>query len=161
MIRLAATSYLIFAFTVGQAAFCFVCCTLKACAAPSPSTAASTPHVRPLKPVPSEGRGGCPHCSKHQKESVGEKSPTGESDGKNRCPCKERRAKMVALELFTDHVRGWSLEDDFPALGVGDALSGVTPDLSVLTKPMATPGLRDGPWLSADDLRSFHHVIRC
>ena len=160
MVRVAVTSYLIFAFAAGQATFCFFCCTLKACATPVHSSAANTTHFSSSKAPTSEGEG-CPHCKKHQKEPSPEKSPSPEKEKHNRCPCKEHGTALVTLDVFTDHARGWSLEQDFSASLAFDGPSQLAPVITSLTRPRATTGLRDGPWLSASDLLTTHHVIRC
>jgi hypothetical protein len=157
----AVTSYLIFAFAAGQATFCFFCCTLKACATPVHSSAANTTHFSSSKAPASEGEGGCPHCKKHQKEPSPEKSSSPEKEKHNRCPCKEHGTALVMLDVFTDHARGWSLEQVFSASLAFDGPSELAPVITSLTRPRATTGLRDGPWLSASDLFTTHHVIRC
>lgn len=161
MVRVVVTFYLIFAFAAGQAAFCFFCCTLKACAAPVHSSAANTTHSSPSKAPASEGESGCPHCKKHQKESSPGKSPSPEKEKHNGCPCKERGTTLVTPDVFTDHSRERTLEQVFSASLAFDGPSLLLPHVTSLTRPRATTGLRDGPWLSASDLLTTHHVIRC
>ena len=161
MVRVAVTSYLIFAFAAGQAAFCFLCCTLKACATPVHSSAANTTHSSPLKAPASAGEGGCPSCKTHQKKPSPEKSPSPEKEKHNGCPCKEHGTTLVTQDVFTDHARGWSLEQVFSTYLAFDGPSLLLPHVTSLTPSRATTGLRDGPWLSASDLLTTHHVIRC
>lgn len=149
MYRAAISYYLIFAFSAGPAAFC--CCALKAMAAPF-HTAATNSAVSPEA-------GGCPHCKKDQgeKPAAPDKSPE-----KDRCPCKEHGSTAALPDALPDEARAWSAADAWSLAFLSVDATSLHPACSVApTGPSISAGLRDGPWLSASDLLSTHHVIRC
>jgi len=150
--RVAVTYYLVLALSAGPAAFC--CCAPKALATSFQPVAVKT------KPAPSEPA--CPHCKKHQDETPPspEKSPPpgkGPDDG---CPCKHGGTATLP-DAVPDNARVLPSADSPAAVLSLDAVGVFSADLSAPVRLGSATGLRVGPWLTASDLLSTHHVIRC
>lgn len=153
VLRVAITYYLIFTISAGPAVFC--CCAFKAVAAPRQATAS---HSSPL-----QSGEACPRCQKHRDEQPppAEKTPTpyrGQQDG---CPCKARGGQAVFPSAVPDETRAWSFLDVSSSALALDTAGILTATHKVSTRPTISAGLRDGPWLSAGDLLTTHHIIRC
>ncbi|WP_143393615.1 hypothetical protein [Fimbriiglobus ruber] len=151
VLRVAVTYYLALVLIVGPAANC--CCVLGATAAPYPVPTVSSPLSTPV-----EVDGRCPHCKKHQQTPPSGKSQDQEKNP--RCPCQEQQPEAITSDTLTDLALGWSLDQVFSVCPIG-VLDLSAHDMTSLAQPQAVAGLRDGPWLSASDLISAHHVIRC
>lgn len=154
MLRVAVSYYLILTFSAGPAAFC--CCALKSLAAPFHAVAAESPS-------PSQTGDTCPHCKKHQGEhpSSPEKAPVPDKGPHDGCPCKEHGPAAALPDAVPDHARAWS-PADAPSVVLSLDVVGVLSAASAApARPAASAGLRLGPWLSAGDLLTTHHVIRC
>lgn len=154
MLRVAVSYYLILALSAGPAAFC--CCALKSLAGPLHALAAEA-----TSPASQTGDV-CPHCKKQRDEQPAppEKSPAPDKGPHDGCPCKEHGPAAALPDAVPDGARAWS-----PADAPSDVLSldavGVHSADFVAPPRAASAGLRDGPWLSAGDLLTAHHVIRC
>ncbi len=154
MYRVAVTYYLILALSAGPAAFC--CCAFKSVAAPLRGVAGKSTS-------PSQTGDACPHCKKHRDEqpSSPEKSPAPDKGPHDGCPCKGHCPAVALPDAVPDHARGWS-SADVPSIVLSLDVVGIhSADFVAPARAATLAGLRDGPWLSAGDLRSAHHVIRC
>ena len=154
MVRMAVGYYLILAFSAGPAAFC--CCALNSLAAPFHAVAVITPGPPP------QPDGHCPLCKTHQDRPTSpEKPPAPDKEPPGGCPCKGHCPAAVLSDAVSDDAREWSSEPVVAGVSAPELPAIFTPDLAALNRPDVPTGLRDGPWLSAGDLLSTHHVIRC
>lgn len=147
MLRVAVSYCLILTLTAGQAVFC--CCTFKSFSPAHYLTARNTAQL-PQQEDP------CPHCKKHQSEAP---SPASEKP-KDRCPCKDQCPATGLAEAVPDTARAWS-PDDASSFVASLPEFGVFADAALTAQPRTSTGLRDGPWLTAHDILTTHHVIRC
>lgn len=155
MVRMAVSYYLILAFSAGPAAFC--CCALNSLAASFHAVAV----VNPGSPPRPDGL--CPLCNKHQNRPTPspEKAPAPDKEPPGGCPCKGLCPAAVLPDVVTDNAREWSPEQVAAGVSAPELPAIFSPDFAARNRPGVPPGLRDGPWLSAGDLLSTHHVIRC
>jgi hypothetical protein len=151
--RVAVSYYLILALSAGPA---FCCCALKSIAAPIHAVAAKTTS-------PAQADDACPHCKKHQGEKPlsPENSPAPENRPQDGCPCKDHGPAAALPDAVPDHARAWSSADNASLVLSLDAVGILSADFAAPARPCALAGLRAGPWLTAGDLLSTHHVIRC
>lgn len=154
MFQVAVTYYLVLALSVGPAAFC--CCAPKALADSLQSAAAKT------KSAPAEVPPVCPHCKKHQDETppFPEKSPVPEKGSDDGCPCRQGGTATLP-DAVPDNARVLP-SADLPSAVLSLGVVGLfSVDLLATNRHGPLTGGRDGPWLTASDLLSLHHVIRC